>query len=430
MKEPSELLRMMFESERWVDLLRKAEDKGLDKKLIKELCAPNKRAQLYKLIADDNYVVFPSHVALIPKDKPGEYREVYINTDRDRIVLTLINDCLCEMFSDMIHPQCKSYQKGIGTQRVVKDISKQIVNMKSYGIQHIGYKSDFSKYFDTVKIEVIDGVFNELERRLGFKKNTEPVINLLRRYYHQDWYFDSNGNLKQKYQALKQGCSVASFLANVCLYDLDEYMSKKYKIYYRYSDDLVAIDVDTEDVLDDINMFCNPKGVILNPKKVESLYSDQWFKFLGFNIKGDLITLSKTRVKKFQHEIERLTIKKKKCTAKQAKYNVVRYLYEGEHSWASSCLGTINVEHDIIEMNNFIMDCIRACETGRKKIGGLGSCMDRGDYTIVRGKGKNVRANKNKTEKQIVNFLSMNCLSKDLKIHPAVFECAVRTMSR
>ena len=424
----SDLLIEMFKTERWQAIIKHAEEKNLDRKLIQDLCKPSERQKLFELIASDEYTVFPPRVSLIPKDSPGEYREVYINTDRDRIVLCLINDCLCDMFADMIHPQCKSYQKGIGTQKVVKEISQKIVEMDKDGINKIGYKSDFSKYFDTVNIEVIDGVFDLIEKRLGFDKGTEPVMNLLRRYYHQDIYFDNHGVLKHRYQALKQGCSVASFLANVCLRDLDAYMSTKYDIYYRYSDDLVVIDRHTDDVIKDINKFCEPKGVKLNPKKVQPLYADEWFKFLGFNIKGGLITLSKNRVKKFQHEIENRTIKKKKCSATQARKNVIRFLYEGEFSWASSCLGTINVEHDLMEMNNFILDCIRACETGKKKIGGLGSCTDRGNYTIVRGKGKNVRANRDKTEKNIENYLSVTCLSNDLKIHPSVYECVVRTL--
>ena len=424
----SDLLIEMFKTERWQAMIKHAEEKNLDRKLIQDLCKPSERQKLFELIASDEYTVFPPRVSLVPKDTPGEYREVYINTDRDRIVLCLINDCLCDMFADMIHPQCKSYQKGIGTQKVVKEISQKIVEMDKDGINKIGYKSDFSKYFDTVNIEVIDGVFDLIEKRLGFDKGTEPVINLLRRYYHQDLYFDNHGALKHRYQALKQGASTASFLANVCLYDLDAYMSAKYEIYYRYSDDLVVIDRHTDDVIKDINKFCEPKGVKLNPKKVQPLYADQWFKFLGFNIKGGLITLSKNRVKKFQHEIENRTIKKKKCSANQARKNVIRFLYEGEFSWASSCLGTINVEHDLMEMNNFILDCIRACETGKKKIGGLGSCTDRGNYTIVRGKGKNVRANRDKTEKNIENYLSVTCLSNDLKIHPSVYECVVRTL--
>ena len=426
MKEPSKLLLMMFETDRWQDLLDGATEKEIDLKVIKELCYPENRQALFEVIYQDKYNIFPPHIAKIPKDTPGEFREVYVNEARDRIVLTLINDCLCELFADMVHPQCKSYQKGIGTQKVVKEISQEIVRLSKIKNQ-IGYKSDFSKYFDTVKIEVIDGVFDLIEKRLGFEKGTEPVINLLRRYYHQDIYFDEKGNLRQKYQALKQGCAVASWLANVCLYELDDFMSRKYKIYYRYSDDVVVIDRNTEDVISDMNSIISKYGVKLNPKKVEPLYADKWFKFLGFNIKGDMITLSKTRVKKFQKEVEKRSIKRRHCTGNQARKAIIKFLYEGDYSWATSCLGVINVESDIQELNKFIMDCIRACDTGKKKIGGLGSVNDLPDRTILRGGGRNVRANREKTG-QIENYLSVGCLSKNLKISKVIFVATVRNM--
>lgn len=421
----SKLLEEMFKFERWQNLLDKATEKEIDLDLIHKFCFPEKRKRLFTLIASDQYNIFPPHIARIPKDTPGEYREVYVNEGLDRIVLTLINDCLCDLFKDMVHPNCKSYQKGIGTQSVVKEISNKICSMDSKGI--IGYKSDFSKYFDNVKIEVIDKVFDTFESRLGFTKGTEPVINLLRRYYHQDLYFDENGNFQEKYQGLKQGCAVASILANVCLYELDDFMSQKYEIYYRYSDDTVVIDKNTDEIISDMNNVIIKYGVTLNPKKAEPLYSDKWFKFLGFLIKGDMITLSKNRVKKFQNEIEKRSIKRKKCSGKQAKNAIVRFLYEGEYSWATSCLSVLNVEKDLQELNKFIMDCIKACDTGKKKIGGLGSVNDLPDRTILRGKGRNVKANREKIGK-IENYITITCLRNDMRLSKPVFDTVVRNM--
>lgn len=431
MRKPSRLLTMMFEFERWQDLLDNATEKGIDLKTIKKLCYPENRAKLFKIIKDDEYNVIPPRIAKIPKDTPGEFREVYVNEDRDRIVLTLINDCLCDLFGDMIHKQCKSYQKGIGTQKIIKEISEEIVKLDKKVKGRLGYKSDFSKYFDNVKIEVIDNVFNIIEERLGFEHGTEPVVNLLRRYYHQDWYFDINGNPVQRYQGLKQGCAVASWLANVCLYELDEYMSSKYRIYYRYSDDLVVIDKDTSNVIDEINIIISKYGIKLNPKKVEPLYSNRWFKFLGFNIKGGMITLSKSRVKKFQREVEKRSInikkKHKNYTGSQARKRIVNFLYEGEYNWASSCLGVINVQHDIDELNKFIMDCIRACDTGKLKLGGLGSATNLPDRTILRGRGRNVKANREKTGR-IEKYITVGCLSNNIKMSPIIFEVIVRNM--
>jgi hypothetical protein len=427
--EPSALLKAIFEPERLQTAIEKAQVKELPEKDIRDWADPDTRLQIFSLVYNDQYSIFPPTVSKIPKDTPGEYREVYINQPRDRILLILINDALCEMFSDMIHPACTSYQKGLSTQKTVRRVSEKITAMKKEGMKQIGYKTDFSKYFDSVCIEKIDAVWDTIEQRLGFEKGTEPVLNLLRRYYHQDIYFDSDQNLQHKYQSLKQGCSVASFLANVLLYDLDEYMSNKYEIYYRYSDDIVVADRNFAPAIDDINRMIEPYGIILNPKKVEPIYSDKWFKFLGFYIRGNQITLSKKRVKTFQKEVAARSIDLKKCSAEQAQRNIMRYLFKGEHCWASSCLSVMNVKKDLNELNNYIMDCIRACETGKKQIGGLGSNLDYSDHTIQRGKGRNVKANRLKTDKMLDDYVPLTCLAKDYKYHRAVFDAVIRDLT-
>ena len=168
----------------------------------------------------------------------------------------------------------------------------------------------------------------------------------------------------------------------------------------------------------------------LNPKKVEQIYKNRWVKFLGFNIKGDQITLAKSRVKSFQKEIEVRTIKQRNISMTRAHNQVNSYLYKGDgkYSWATSVLPIINVEKDIETLNQFVMDAIRACATNKKKIGGLGSVSDKEDYTILRGTGKNVTANRNKTEKEIEGYLSLKCMQNALLANRAVYDTLVRSM--
>ena len=435
----SKLLELMFQHEKWQEMIEKANEKGINLSVVKQLEIPHVRVQLYERIINYQYEIAPPHIARIPKDVPGEFREVYVNEDVDRIVLTLINDCLCELFPNMIHKQCKSYQKGIGCQEVVQTITKEIARLnKNTNSKFIGYKADLSKYFDSVKIEIIDSVFDTFEKKLGFEIGTEPVITILRKYYHNDLVFNLDGELIEHYGSLKQGCAVASILANVVLYDVDDTLSKMDIIYYRYSDDIVMIGKDAENAKETLEEMLQKYGLKLNPKKVEALYSNKWFKFLGFNIKGNMITLSKNRVKKFQKEICKRTIDKPNITFNQARINVVKYLYNGEYCWATSCLGTVNCKQDLVEMNKFIMDCLRACkvrETKKRKskisiskIGGLGVVTNLEDRTILRGTGKNVTANRDKTDKYIENYLTMGCLSNAMKINKAVYGACVRSM--
>jgi hypothetical protein len=350
-------------------------------------------------------------------------RIVYVNENVDRIFLSIANNLFFEMFPEFIHPSCKSYQSGIGCGKIVQEVSRQIINTKTH---EVGLKADLTKYFDRVPIRYIDEIFDRMETKVGKSK----VIDVVRKYYHADLCFDVNGDLIAHYQSLKQGCAVASFLADAVLYDIDKAVSDLKVYYVRYSDDLLALGDDWKKAYELIKKMLNEMEMELNPKKVEILTKDKWFKFLGFSIKGNMITLSKNRVKSFQKEIEIRTIKQRNISAKRALNQVNNYLYKGDgtYSWATSVLPIINVEKDIETLNTFVMDAIRACATNKKKIGGLGSVNDKEDYTILRGTGKNVAANRKKTEKEIDGYLSIRCMQNAMLTRRAVYETLVRSM--
>lgn len=422
------LLEKVFEAERWEAAINKGFFKGIDKGELRKLCSPDTRMRLAMAILEDNYEIAPPHQALIPKDN-GEFRTVYINENIDRIFLSIVNDLLFELCSDMIHPACKSYQKGIGCGKVVQEITKNIKWQKEYEnleSKTFGIKADLSKYFDSVPIEFIDNVFDQLVHKFGDSK----IIAILRKYYHTDLCFDPDGNLIKHYQSLKQGCAVASWLADVMLYEIDDHLSELKGMYVRYSDDILYIGRFYDYAMKVLEKNLEIMSMKLNPKKVEYLSYDRWFKFLGFMIKEDQITLSPGRVKTFQKEIEKRSVKNRHVSGKAAIISINRYLYKGDgtYSWATQVLPIINVERDIDTLNEFVMDCIRACQTGKRKIGGLGTVTNRKDCTILRGTGKNVSANRKNTEKEIEGYYSIRCMQKALNICRPVYDTIVREM--
>lgn len=422
------LLEKVFEAERWEAAINKGFFKGIDKGELRQLCGPETRVRLAMAILEDNYEIAPPHQALIPKDN-GEFRTVYINENIDRIFLSIVNDLLFELCSDMIHPTCKSYQKGIGCGKVVQEITKNIKWQKEYEnleSKTFGIKADLSKYFDSVPIEFIDNVFDQLVHKFGDSK----IIAILRKYYHTDLCFDPDGNLIKHYQSLKQGCAVASWLADVMLYEIDDHLSELKGMYVRYSDDILYIGRFYDYAMKVLEKNLEIMSMKLNPKKVEYLSYDRWFKFLGFMIKEDQITLSPGRVKTFQKEIEKRSVKNRHVSGKAAIISINRYLYKGDgtYSWATQVLPIINVERDIDTLNEFVMDCIRACQTGKRKIGGLGTITNQKDYMILRGTGKNVSANRKNTEKEIEGYYSIRCMQKALNICRPVYDTIVREM--
>lgn len=417
------LLQKFFEKERWESAIDTGVGKGIDKGELRKLTSPETRVRLYQAIVTDNYAISPPRIALIPKDN-GEFREVMICENIDRIVLSIINNMFFELFPEFVHDSCKSYRSGIGCGKVVKEASAECVKVKG---NIVGKKYDLKKYFDRVKLKYIDALFNRMEQKYGRSK----IIDIVRDFYHCDLLFDADGNLIEEYKSIKQGTATSSFMADALLYHIDEELSKLNGIkYWRYSDDILILGENYEAA--DLLLKCRLAEMELqvNEKKEEVLDKNHYFKFLGFSICDDKITLSKGRLKDFQKEVQSRTVNQRKTTPTKAINSLNNYLYKGngQYAWATSVLPIINVQHDIDEMNEFILDCIRGTMTGKGKVGGLGYVNDRPEGVILRGTGKNVTANRAKTPKEIPGFLSLRCMQNALLTNRSLYETLVRTL--
>ena len=416
------LLELFFEKERWETAIETAVDKKINKGRLKTLCTTQKRIELLEKIANHSYNIAPPHMAQIPKDN-GDMRTVYINEDIDRIILSIINQLFFDTCEDMISDKCKSYQKGIGCGKIVRQLGSKINQIQS---ETFGVKLDLSKYFDSVDLKYIKEVFEKIRERVG----ESCIIDMVEKYYESNDVIDMNKTLIEKYTSLKQGSAVASFLADAILYDIDELIGNLNRItYVRYSDDILIIGEENDVMFayDLLRTMLEAKELNINPKKTEILKKNRWFKFLGFMLKGDSISLSQSRVKTFQKEIEKRTIKSKERTYKQLLHNINNYLYKGEYSWCGNVLTAINNEKDINTLNTFVMDAIRAAVTGKTRIGGLGTTFEQDDCTIIRGKGKNVKANRQKLS-QLSNYKTLLCMKKVYITHKPCYEAITRLM--
>ena len=417
------ILKMFFDIDRWTKAIEKGVFKDIRKDQLILLTDENTRLEIADAMRKGKYEISPPHTAQIPKDN-GEFRTVYVNEPIDRVILSIANDLLFNLMPEMVHVSCKSYQTGIGCGKVVVEVSNKMIATGKNG--YLGWKSDLSKYFDSVPLQYIDEAFDKVEARHGHS----ALIDMLRKYYHSDLYFDEDNNLRRQYQSLKQGCAVANWLANVLLYDLDDELSQMNGFYTRYSDDMLFIGKEYEKAMSILQNRLEEKTMKLNPKKVEYLTMDKWFKFLGFSIKGDMISLSSSRIKTFQHEIEKRTIRQPGISLTKAINAVNRYLYKGngEFSWATQILPVCNVRKDINVLNNFVMDCLRAVQTGKCKVGGLGYVKIQSDGCIVRGRGRNVNANRGKTDNNIPGYLTLGCMQNAILTRRAVYNTLVASL--
>lgn len=418
------ILTRLFEQERWSEAIHHGIEKKMNRHNLSTFCLSDSLAALYAAIRDGKKRIFPPHTLEIPKKNSSEMRIVMANEDEDRVLLTNINNLLFELCPDMIHPQCVSYQRGISCDGIVRKASEYIKNAKG---RTIGWKSDLSKYFDSVPIRYIDKCFDDIESRVGHS----AVIDLLRDYYHSDTYFDGDNNLCEQYKSLKQGCAVAAFLADAVLYHIDEKLSQLDGYYVRYSDDAIFIGKDYEKAMEIMKSELEKMEMKLNPKKIEWIDSRFWFRFIGFSLRGGEISLSDDTIANLQKDIDKVTILDRNATYKSALRAVNRIIYigDGKHSWYARALFTCNVPEDINTINDFVIDRLRAVALGNKrtKLGGIGFsyCQKRG--CINRGKGQNVTANRKKMP-LLDGYRTIKCMMNARRSSRAVYDVLVAQM--
>ena len=420
------ILKRFFEHKRWESAIDKGVDKHINKALCCALSKPEVRIALYRAIADGRYKIAPPHAALIPKDLHGNMRTVYANSGADRVLLGIANDLFFELTPDLVHPTCKSYIRGEGYSRVVCEASKHVQQMSGTA-GPIGWKADLKKYFDSVPLMLIDATFDVLEKRFG----KSALVTMIRDYYHDDVYIDKQGQPAHKYMSLRQGCAVSAWLSDVLLHDVDELMAAKAAgcggYYVRYCDDMLFIGSDHSDALEVLRRELAKKGLQLNDDKTIYLQADRWFEFLGFALKGDRVSLSSGRIKKFQQTAERIVRKAKSAESALRRVNSWLYKGNGEHSWATLVLPVVNCKADLDTLNAYVMDCIRAAKTGKRRIGGLGWARNGSDGCIVRGRGRHVAANWSNMPR-IDGYMTIGCMHRALKASRAAYEAIVRLM--
>lgn len=456
------LLDMVFDdADLWQEAIAKGVDKDISFKDLQEMCNPAWCRQAKIAMANRDYLVFPPHAAAIPKTDDANddnlrhlmnevrhgrmtkeqfnevikdrWRIVYVNMPKDRVLFIAIYKVLARNNREMVSPICRSYQEGVSCGDTVKELAKNITNLSTQGDGVVGWKSDFTKYFDRVPLPLIEAVWQQLERKYG----KSAIIDFLRNYYENDWYFDLFNDLCREYKSLKQGCAVAAWLANVVIKDVDDRMAARNPNFRRYCDDTMYIGADHEEALAYFKSMLDEKGIGMNPKKLEQVRADRWIKFLGFSIKGNDISLSSTAIEKLNTEIKAACLEPRQTKSGKWVYptfdvalrRVTKIIYNpnGDYSWATRVLRTVNVDADIRTIDEFIKDCLRAAKTKHRKVGGIGFQINQKVGCVCRGRGRNVSSNLNKTEQHIDGWLSLIEMRNALRSGRAVYDALLQS---
>lgn len=397
-------LEKLYDFNLWSESLEHIASKNMNNlDILSELDMLSNKSVILSIISSiekGTYKIGIPTVKKVRKDNGG-FREIYVNSIQDRVVLRVINKIYYDLYQDNIHDLCVSYKEGVAVGKVITNISNKLSKKELNG-----YKVDISKFFDSINKESLFSALDSL--------STNSVLDkVIKEYYQDDRVFIfEDKKYVNRYKGLAQGCALSSFLCNYILKDIDEYFSSS-EIYYRYSDDIIIFDED-DSVLDKLSDKLNRYGLSLNYNKLERISSSDWFTFLGFSIKGDKISVSKNSLYKFQKDI---LSRYRNCKSYHGfKMSVYSYLYSSDvyscRGWFGVKVGTINCISDIKCLDMWVKDILLAYKYKRDRIGSLGYNLQ-DDGVISRGKGRNVKKNREKgANEDIISMLSLYHLYK------------------
>ena len=310
MSDEDEKMEMLCDPAIWQDVMnrvRRKKGRRIDMESFGAVADTVGRAALVQAIADGRFTLSPPKTLYLDKitgiylsykeavhREFKEVRTLYAPSQPlDGLVLGVVSAIYNRLYGGMIHPSCRSYQRGIGVKRILHG---DLIPRLRRGDR--GWKVDLSKYFDSVNRETLDATLKSMD-------TGSPVDALVWKHFHDDRVY-VNGELEPRYMAIRQGNALGTLLANLALRDVDERLSAMDVLYLRYADDILVLGPDADKALDTLREMLAAKGLKLNEKKTTRIDSSHPFTFLGCEISNGTVDMSEESYHRIKLKIRRI----------------------------------------------------------------------------------------------------------------------------
>ena len=320
----------------------------------------------------------------ITKTGTSKKRIVYLFDLEQRILLGVLYRVLGYYFQDKVSDSCFSYKKGVNTLKAVNHIRSLNTDCEMYGV-----KLDISAYFNSVSKARIDEMIEDVFKD---RKDTD-IYWLVRTLYDIDTVED-NGVQVKEFMSLIAGTAIASFFANLCLYDMDVYFESRGIPYARYSDDIVTFANTEEEIQVNLNMMkdkLEDYGLSINPRKYEYFNPHDDIDFLGLTFNKDKVDIHKFSFEKVKAKIRKDIKKGRKKIEEGKPYDVVAsaiihrfnhrtykcYIEDkSKYGWGYYAFRYVNTDKTLREIDFYFRDRLRYLYTGRNNKANIGKVSD------------------------------------------------------
>jgi RNA-directed DNA polymerase len=257
--------------------------------------------KIEKDLTDNTYEFRPYIEKLKLRGRDKLPRIISISTIRDKIVLTMIHDYLKEIYKD-------SFNKDLVNTRIKKLSSfVQDNDLTDYYF----LRTDVSGFYPTISQMIL---FKNISSRCNVEI-VELIMKAIRNPTLPKGCLRSEKVEYYSYTGVPQGLPISNILSEIYIGEIDSLFSQKYKFYSRYVDDIIVIDSkkNIESAYSNIKHELKKIGLGVNSEKTNINRLDYGFMYLGYSIKGDIVSVSQ---KTYQKMVNSLAMIFKKFEAK------------------------------------------------------------------------------------------------------------------
>ncbi len=224
-------------------------------------------------LVDHTYRCLPVKVVTIYKGEKA--REIALYSMRDKVVQQSLAIELNKVFDSHLSDGTIAYRNDKSALNAVEMINENIANG---GYQYY-LKADISHYFDSI-------MWDKLSRKIREFIVEEDVMELIKQNSCSRYLDMTDGEIIEKKCGIFQGSGISPILSNIYLMDVDKDMYSRDVFYLRYSDDLIVMGKDKDQIVSLMSELVNDftrLGLSLNEKKTFIGEISTGFDFLGYH---------------------------------------------------------------------------------------------------------------------------------------------------
>lgn len=314
----------------------------------------------------------PQILRRVPKDKPGDFREVYLNTLRDKVIQKAIASVLTNEFEKIHFPNLYSYRRGksYGQMAAARKVSKLL--REAHHRLYI-FKTDVPDFTDNIDQKIMRDKFAQ------FLPHDPEILDLLEKYIRQKRC--THGVIDTPRKGIPTGSSLTTVCANLYLQELDEQMFRRGAIYFRFGDDILLISRQKKEIEEGealIKSILEKNKLRLSDEKTLRCEPGEPLEYLGYRFLGGTIDVGSKSLRKYREWIRDILPSNKVLehpthSPNELKEWVQRLVIElnteterglAQLPWIRS-FPIVNTDASLRTMDAFIKDRIRLCVLGK-----------------------------------------------------------------